>query len=86
MSQRFMRGAGEVNDPDHKLWGPMRWVTQMIQYLVAMILLTIGKGIEAIFKGEKGEEEGERGVRLAARPSFNFSGWRCRHAIWRAAL
>lgn len=51
--ERFMRGAGEVNDPDHKLWAPARWVVQMVQYLVAIIILTIGKGIEAIFKGEK---------------------------------
>lgn len=52
-SERFMRGAGEVNDPEHKLWGPARWVAQMVQYLVAIIILTIGKGFEAIFKGEK---------------------------------
>lgn len=51
--ERFMRGAGEVHDPDHKLWAPARWVVQMVQYLVAIIMLTIGKGIEAIFKGEK---------------------------------
>lgn len=51
--ERFMRGAGEVNDPENKLWGPARWVVQMVQYLVAIIILTIGKGIEAIFKGEK---------------------------------
>ena len=55
--ERFMRGAGEVQDPDHKLWGPMKWVVQMVQYLVAIIILTIGKGLEAIFKGEKGHKK-----------------------------
>ena len=58
--ERFMRGDGEVHDPDHKLWGPMRWVAQMVQYLVAIIMLTIGKGIEAIFKGEKPKKRKER--------------------------
>lgn len=55
--ERFMRGAGEVYDPEHKLWAPMRWVVQMVQYLVAIIMLTIAKGIEAIFKGEKHREK-----------------------------
>lgn len=58
--ERFMRGASEVRDPEHKLWAPARWVAQMVQYLVAIIMLTIGKGIEAIFKGEKPRKRRER--------------------------
>lgn len=48
-----MRGATQVNDPEHKLWAPARWVVQLIQYLIAVIMLTLGEGFKAIFTGEK---------------------------------
>lgn len=48
---RFMRGAGEVQDK--RLWGPAKWIVQMIQYLIAIIMVTIGEGIRAIFTGER---------------------------------
>ena len=51
-STRFMRGAGQVNDPEGKLWAPARWVVQLVQYLVAIIMLTIGEGFKAIFSGQ----------------------------------
>lgn len=38
----------------------MKWVVQMIQYMVAIIMVTIGKGIEAIFKGESPSKKRER--------------------------
>ena len=52
-TERFIRGAGEVReDPDNKMWAPMRWVVEMIQYLIAIIMVTIGEGFKAIFQGE----------------------------------
>lgn len=39
-SGAFVRGAGTVHDPDNKLWGPARWVAQMVQYLVAIIIVS----------------------------------------------
>lgn len=51
-STRFMRGAGQVNDPEGKLWAPARWVVQLVQYLIAIIMLTIGEGFKAIFSGQ----------------------------------
>lgn len=48
-----MRAAGEVKeDPDQRLWGPARWIVQLIQYMVAIIMITIGEGMKAIFTGE----------------------------------
>ncbi|KXT09482.1 hypothetical protein AC579_7829 [Pseudocercospora musae] len=38
-AQAFVRGAGEVQDPEHKLWAPARWVVQMVQYLIAIIMI-----------------------------------------------
>lgn len=49
---RFMRGAGHVNDPEGKLWAPARWVVALIQYLIALIMVTMGEGIKAIFSGK----------------------------------
>ncbi|KAK5164903.1 uncharacterized protein LTR77_009567 [Saxophila tyrrhenica] len=52
-SERFIRSAGDVReDPNQRLWAPARWVVQMIQYLIAIIMVTIGEGIKAIFTGE----------------------------------
>ncbi|CAK3749935.1 hypothetical protein AC578_6273 [Lecanosticta acicola] len=51
-SSAFVRGAGEVRDPEHKLWAPARWVASLIQSLVAVIIVTIGEGLKSIIKGE----------------------------------
>lgn len=59
-STRFMRGAGEVNDPEGKLWAPARWVVQMIQYLIALIMLTVAEGFKAVFSGQKPPQRRKR--------------------------
>lgn len=59
-STRFMRGAGTVNDPEGKLWGPARWVVQMVQYLVALIMLTLAEGFKAVVSGKKLESRRKR--------------------------
>ncbi|KAF2767347.1 hypothetical protein EJ03DRAFT_329254 [Teratosphaeria nubilosa] len=56
-SGNFIRGAGEVQDK--RLWGPAKWVVQMIQYLIAIIMITMGEGIKAIFTGEKPKSRGQ---------------------------
>jgi len=50
---RFMKGAGQVNDPDHKLWGPAKWVAGVVQYLVAILMVTIAEGFKSIVSGKK---------------------------------
>lgn len=60
-STRFMRGAGQVNDPEHKLWGPARWVVQMVQYLVALVVLTIAEGFKAVVSGKSPQHRRKRG-------------------------
>jgi len=55
-SARFMRNAGTVNDPEHKLWAPARWVVQMIQYLIALIMLTLAEGFKAVVSGKKPQQ------------------------------
>jgi hypothetical protein len=52
-SSRFMRGAGQVNDPEGKLWAPARWVVQLIQYMIALVMLTLAEGFKAVFTGKK---------------------------------
>jgi len=46
----FMRGAGEVQD--RQLWGPAKWIVQLVQYLIAIMIVTIGEAFKAIFTGE----------------------------------
>ncbi|KAI6842129.1 hypothetical protein KC332_g4358 [Hortaea werneckii] len=50
-ADKFMRGAGEVRDTN--LWGPAKWVVQLVQYMVAIIMITIGEGFKAIVTGKK---------------------------------
>jgi len=50
-TDRFMRGAGNVEDT--KLWGPAKWVVQLIQYMIAIVMVTMAEGVKAIFTGEK---------------------------------
>lgn len=57
---RFMRGAGQVNDPEGKLWAPARWVVQMIQYLIALIMVTLAEGFKAVVSGKKSRSRRER--------------------------
>ena len=52
-SSKFMRKAGEVNDPDNKLPGPVKWVASLVQRLIALIIVTLAEGFKAIFTGEK---------------------------------
>ncbi|KAF2163634.1 hypothetical protein M409DRAFT_25822 [Zasmidium cellare ATCC 36951] len=52
-SSTFIRGAGNVRDPDNQLWWPARWVVQMIQYLVAIMVVTMAEGIKSIVSGER---------------------------------
>jgi hypothetical protein len=51
-----MRSAGQVNDPEDKLWAPARWVVQMIQYLIALIMLTLAEGFKAVVSGGKPQQ------------------------------
>lgn len=38
-TERFLRGAGQVReDPNQRLWAPARWVVQLVQYLIAIIM------------------------------------------------
>jgi hypothetical protein len=37
---RFIRDAGTVQDPDHKLWAPVKWVVGMLQYMIAIVLVS----------------------------------------------
>lgn len=46
-----MRGAGQVGDK--RLWGPAKWVVQLVQYLIAIVMVTMAEGVKAIFTGEK---------------------------------
>lgn len=52
-TDKFMRGAGDVRDTN--LWGPAKWVVQLVQYMIAIILLTIGEGFKAVVTGKKPE-------------------------------
>ncbi|KAM0697498.1 hypothetical protein Q7P36_002352 [Cladosporium allicinum] len=52
-STRFMRGASHVNDPEGKLWAPARWIVQLIQYMIALVVLTLAEGFKAVFSGQK---------------------------------
>lgn len=57
-TSRFLTGAGEVQDK--RLWGPAKWIVQLIQYLIAIIMVTIGEGFKAIFTGEKPRNSRQR--------------------------
>ncbi|TKA30754.1 hypothetical protein B0A50_02474 [Salinomyces thailandicus] len=52
-TEQFMRGAGDVQDSN--LWGPAKWVVQLIQYMIAIIMVTIGEGFKSIITGKKPE-------------------------------
>ena len=52
-TERFMRGAGTVQDPDNQLWWPAKQVVAMIQYLIAAMIVTIGEALKSIVTGEK---------------------------------
>ncbi|KAM3424998.1 hypothetical protein BST61_g6968 [Cercospora zeina] len=48
----FMRGAGTVNDPEKKLWAPARWIVQLVQYLIALVMITTAEAFKSIVSGE----------------------------------
>ena len=49
-TDRFIRQSGQVQNKN--LWGPARWVVQMVQYLIAIVIITIAEGFKAIVTGE----------------------------------
>ncbi|GAB7358713.1 hypothetical protein MBLNU230_g3942t1 [Neophaeotheca triangularis] len=53
-TENFIREASKVQDPDHKLWAPARWLIMMVQWMIAIIIVTIAKGFAAIFTKQKG--------------------------------
>lgn len=53
-TEQFIRDASQVKDPDHKLWAPARWVIMMIQWMIAIIIVTMAKGLAAIFTKQRG--------------------------------
>lgn len=63
-SERFIRGAGEVReDPEHRLWWPARWLVQLVQYMIAIIMVTVGEGFKAIFTGKSSKTRRKHEVR-----------------------
>lgn len=63
-SERFIRGAGTVReDPDQRLWWPARMVVQLVQYMIAIIMVTIAEGTKAIFKGGSARSNRRRNTR-----------------------
>jgi hypothetical protein len=48
--EQFIRASGQV--PNKELWGPAKWVVQLIQYMIAIMIITIGEGIKSIVTGE----------------------------------
>ncbi|KAK3081237.1 hypothetical protein LTS18_008815 [Coniosporium uncinatum] len=57
ISDRIIEGAGTVKGQED-MPAPVRWVAELVQYLVAILLIAIGKAIEAIIKG--GSEKSRR--------------------------
>jgi len=57
ISDQLIEGAGNVKGQED-LPAPVRWVAELVQYLVAVLMIAIGKAIEAIFKG--GSEKSRR--------------------------
>ncbi|KAK3110857.1 hypothetical protein LTR53_014424 [Teratosphaeriaceae sp. CCFEE 6253] len=57
-TDRFLRQSGQVQNKN--LWGPAKWIAQLVQYLVAIILVTIAEGFKAIVSGQKGTRRRER--------------------------
>ena len=65
-SERFIRSAGEVReDPNQRLWWPARVVVQLIQYLIALLMVTVGEAAKAIFKGDAGSKRRRHNARTA---------------------
>ncbi|KAK3631615.1 hypothetical protein LTR22_021020 [Elasticomyces elasticus] len=46
----FLRSSSVVQN--RKLWGPAKWVVQLVQYLIAIIIVTIAEGFKAIVSGK----------------------------------
>jgi len=53
-TQRFTAASGNLPAAGADLPAPVRWVAQLVQRLVAIILITIGKAIEMTFKKDGG--------------------------------
>jgi len=54
----FIRGAGTVQDSN--LWGPAKWVVQLVQYMIAIMIVTIGEAFKAILTGEAPPKKSQR--------------------------
>jgi len=57
ISDHIIEGAGNVKGQED-MPAPVRWVAELVQYLVAILMIAIGKAIEAIVKG--GSEKSRR--------------------------
>lgn len=49
-TQQIIENSGEVRGD---LPWPARWIVQLIQRMIAIMIVTMGNALEAIFKGEK---------------------------------
>lgn len=67
-SARFIRGAGNLNaESNAQLWFPARWIAQLVQYLIAIIMVTMGEAFKSILSG--GKKTTKSGRRTAYSPS-----------------
>ena len=54
---RIIRASGDVRD--ESLPAPARWVVQLVQRLIAILIIMIGESFRAIFKGKRGRRRQE---------------------------
>ncbi len=47
---RFIRASGQVQDKS--LWWPARIVVQLVQYMIAILIVTIANAFKAIISGK----------------------------------
>ncbi|KAF1985107.1 hypothetical protein K402DRAFT_118167 [Aulographum hederae CBS 113979] len=50
LSDQFLRGASDVPG-GNEMWAPVRWIAELVQTLIAVIFVMIGKAFKAIFEG-----------------------------------
>lgn len=60
-TQRFTAASGNLPAAGADLPAPVRWIAQLVQRLVAIMLITIGKAIEMTFKKDGGSSGGGAG-------------------------
>jgi len=59
-TDRFIRQSGQVQNK--QLWGPARWVVQLVQYMIAIIIITIAEGFKAIVTGQSPHKRRNQGA------------------------